>query len=136
MDHNNFNASSSTKTEEIIKEQAATQEKSCCSNDNATPAAPACCCTRHTDRSEADRKKLINRLKRIEGQIRGIIGMLENDAYCNDILIQSAAVNAAVNSFNKELLANHIRTCVAEDIRQGKEETVEELVATLQKLMK
>ena len=88
MDHNNFNASSSTKTEEIIKEQAATQEKSCCSNDNATPSAPACCCTRHTDRSEADRKKLINRLKRIEGQIRGIIGMLENDAYCNDIPIQ------------------------------------------------
>ena len=136
MDHNNFNASSSTKTEEIIKEQAAAQEKSCCSNDNATPSAPACCCTRHTDRSEADRKKLINRLKRIEGQIRGIIGMLENDAYCNDILIQSAAVNAAVNSFNKELLANHIRTCVAEDIREGKDETIDELVVTLQKLMK
>ena len=136
MDHNNFNASSSTKTEEIIKEQAATQEKSCCSNDNATPSAPACCCTRHTDRSEADRKKLINRLKRIEGQIRGIIGMLENDAYCNDILIQSAAVNAAVNSFNKELLANHIRTCVAEDIREGKDETIDELVVTLQKLMR
>ena len=136
MDHNNFNASSSTKTEEIIKEQAATQEKSCCSNDNATPSAPACSCTRHTDRSEADRKKLINRLKRIEGQIRGIIGMLENDAYCNDILIQSAAVNAAVNSFNKELLANHIRTCVARDIREGKDETIDELVATLQKLMK
>ena len=77
MDHNNFNASSSTKTEEIIKEQAATQEKSCCSNDNATPSAPACSCTKHTDRSEADRKKLINRLKRIEGQIRGIIGMLD-----------------------------------------------------------
>lgn len=136
MDHNNFNASSSTKTKEIIKEQAATQEKSCCSNDNATPSAPACCCTRHTDRSEADRKKLINRLKRIEGQIRGIIGMLENDAYCNDILIQSAAVNAAVNSFNKELLANHIHTCVARDIREGKDETIDELVATLQKLMK
>ena len=136
MDHNNFNASSSTKTEEIIKEQEATQEKSCCSNDNATPSAPACCCTKHTDRSEADRKKLINRLKRIEGQIRGIIGMLENDAYCNDILIQSAAVNAAVNSFNKELLANHIRTCVAEDIREGKDETIDELVVTLQKLMK
>ena len=136
MDHNNFNASSSTKTEEIIKEQAAIQEKSCCSSDNATPSAPACCCTRHTDRSEADRKKLINRLKRIEGQIRGIIGMLENDAYCNDILIQSAAVNAAVNSFNKELLAIHIRTCVDRDIREGKDETIDELVATLQKLMK
>ena len=91
---------------------------------------------KHTDRSEADRKKLVNRLKRIEGQIRGIIGMLENDAYCNDILIQSAAVNAAVNTFNKELLANHIRTCVARDIRAGKDETIDELVATLQKLMK
>ena len=81
----------------------------------------SCCCTKHTDRSDAERKKLINRLKRIEGQIRGIIGMLENDAYCNDILIQSAAVNAAVNAFNKELLANHIRTCVARDIREGKD---------------
>ena len=87
-----------------------------------------CCCSeKHTDRSQEER---------IEGQIRGIIGMLENDAYCNDILIQSAAVNAAVNSFNKELLANHIRTCVARDIRQGKDETIDELVATLQKLMK
>ncbi len=98
--------------------------------------ACSCCCTRHTDRSEAERRKLINRLKRIEGQIRGIIGMLENDAYCNDILIQSAAVNAAVNAFNKELLANHIRTCVARDIREGKDETIDELVTTLQKLMK
>ena len=96
----------------------------------------SCCSMKHTDRSEADRRKLVNRLKRIEGQIRGIIGMLENDAYCNDILIQSAAVNAAVNSFNKELLANHIRTCVAEDIREGKDETIDELVVTLQKLMK
>ena len=97
---------------------------------------PACCRYKHTPRSEEAKKKLINRLKRIEGQIRGIIGMLENDAYCNDILIQSAAVNAAVNSFNKELLANHIRTCVARDIREGKDETIDELVATLQKLMK
>ena len=86
--------------------------------------------------SEEERKKLINRLKRVEGQIRGIIGMLENDAYCNDILIQSAAVNAAVNAFNKELLASHIRNCVARDIRGGKDETIDELVATLQKLMK
>ena len=94
------------------------------------------CCEKHTDRSEEERRKLINRLKRVEGQIRGIIGMLENDAYCNDILIQSAAVNAAVNAFNKELLANHIRTCVARDIREGKDETIDELVATLQRLMK
>lgn len=95
-----------------------------------------CCCKKHTARSEEEKKKLINRLKRIEGQIRGIIGMMENDAYCNDILIQSAAVNAAVNAFNKELLASHIRTCVARDIREGKDETIDELVATLQKLMK
>ena len=94
-----------------------------------------CCSEKHTARSEEE-KKLINRLKRIEGQIRGIIGMMENDAYCNDILIQSAAVNAAVNAFNKELLATHIRTCVARDIREGKDETIDELVATLQKLMK
>ena len=95
-----------------------------------------CCSEKHTARSEEEKKMLINRLKRIEGQIRGIIGMLENDAYCNDILIQSAAVNAAVNAFNKELLANHIRTCGARDIREGKDETIDELVATLQKLMK
>ena len=103
--------------------------------DTQKKACP-CCCEKHTARSEEEKKKLINRLKRIEGQIRGIIGMLENDAYCNDILIQSAAVNAAVNAFNKELLANHIRTCVARDIRDGKDETIDELVATLQKLMK
>ena len=95
-----------------------------------------CCSEKHTARSEEEKKKLINRLKRIEGQIRGIIGMMENDAYCNDILIQSAAVNAAVNAFNKELLATHIRTCVARDIREGKDETIDEIVATLQKLMK
>ena len=94
------------------------------------------CCEKHTARSEEERKKLVNRLKRVEGQIRGIIRMLENDAYCNDILIQSAAVNAAVNAFNKELLAQQIRTCVARDIRQGKDETIDELVVTLQKLMK
>lgn len=94
------------------------------------------CCEKHTTRSEEERKKLINRLKRVEGQIRGIIGMLENDAYCNDILMQSAAVNAAVNAFNKELLASHIRGCVVRDIREGKDETIDELVSTLQKLMK
>ena len=87
-------------------------------------------------RSEAEYKALINRLNRIEGQIRGIKGMLEKDAYCTDILVQVSAVNAALNSFNKELLANHIKTCVAEDIRNGKDETIDDLVATLQKLMR
>ena len=94
------------------------------------------CCGKTTDRSEEERKKLIHRLNRIEGQIRGIRGMVENSDYCADILIQSAAVNAAVNAFNKELLANHIRTCVARDIREGKDDVIDELVATLQKLMK
>ena len=95
-----------------------------------------CCTHRKKKRSEEEFKKLMNRLNRIEGQIRGIKRMLEEDAYCPDILTQAAAVNAAVNSFNKELLASHIRSCVINDIREGKDETVDELVCTLQKLMK
>ena len=94
------------------------------------------CCHKKKERSKGEAKKLINRLNRIEGQVRGIKRMLEQDAYCTDILIQVSAVNAALNSFNKELLAEHIRTCVAEDIRQGKDETIDELVVTLQKLMR
>ena len=95
-----------------------------------------CCCHKKKERTEKEYKDLLNRLSRIEGQVRGIKRMVEEDAYCTDILIQVSAVNAALNSFNKVLLANHIRTCVAEDIRAGKEETIDELVATLQKLMK
>ncbi len=94
------------------------------------------CCHKAKERSEKEYKDLIHRLNRIEGQIRGIRGMVEKSAYCPEILIQVAAANAALNSFNKVLLANHIRTCVAQDIRQGKEETIDELLATLQKLMK
>ena len=94
------------------------------------------CSQRKKERSPEEYKKLIHRLNRIEGQIRGIKGMVENDAYCPDILIQSAAVNAAINAFNKELLANHIRTCVADNSRNGKDEVIDELVVTLQKLMK
>lgn len=94
------------------------------------------CSQRKKERSPEEYKKLIHRLNRIEGQIRGIKGMVENNAYCPDILIQSAAVNAAINAFNKELLANRIRTCVADDIRNGKDEAIDELVVTLQKLMK
>ena len=95
-----------------------------------------CQCHKTKKRGEDEYKKLINRLSRIEGQIRGIRRMVENDAYCTDILIQVAAVNAALNSFNKELLSNHIHTCVARDIREGKDETIDELVDTLKKLMK
>ena len=94
------------------------------------------CCGKTTDRTDEERKKLIHRLNRIEGQIRGIRKMVEQNAYCADILIQSAAVNAAVNSFNKDLIASHIRGCVARDIREGKDEVIDELVITLQKLMK
>ena len=88
------------------------------------------------ERSDKEFKDLIHRLNRIEGQVRGIKRMVEDDAYCTDILIQVSAVNSALNSFNKVLLANHIRTCVADDIRAGHEVTIDELVATLQKLMK
>lgn len=95
-----------------------------------------CCCHKTKERSEKEYKDLIHRLSRIEGQVRGIKGMLEKDAYCIDILTQVAAVNAALNSFNRVLLENHIKTCVTRDIKEGKEETVDELLSTLQKLMK
>ena len=96
-----------------------------------------CCCSEKTTiRSEKQKKALLNRLKRIEGQVRGIQTMIEENAYCNDVLMQSAAVNAAMNAFNKELLASHIRNCVVRDIREGNDEIVDELVATIQKLMK
>ena len=95
-----------------------------------------CQCHKTKQRGEDEYKSLINRLNRIEGQVRGIRRMIENNAYCTDILIQVAAANAALNAFNRELLSNHIHTCVAQDIREGKDETIDELVATLQKLMK
>lgn len=95
-----------------------------------------CECRKTKERTDEEYRSLINRLNRIEGQIRGIKGMVEKNAYCTDILIQSSAVSAAINAFNRELLANHIKTCVARDIRDGKDETIDELVATLQKLMK
>lgn len=95
-----------------------------------------CCCKKTKQRSEEEYKSLIHRLNRIEGQIRGIRGMVERSAYCPDILIQSAAVTAAMNAFNRELLSNHIRTCVVKDIQAGNEKVIDELVTTLQKLMK
>ena len=101
-----------------------------------TETSECCCCHKTKERSEKEYKDLLNRLSRIEGQVRGIKGMVEKDAYCTDILVQVAAVNAALNSFNKVLLANHIKTCVTKDIKEGREETVDELVTVLQKLMK
>ena len=96
----------------------------------------SCCCHKTKERSPEELKKLINRLNRIEGQIRGIRGMLEKDAYCPDILAQAAAANAALNAFSRELLSNHIRSCVVNDVRAGNDEIVDELLTTLQKLMR
>lgn len=108
-------------------------------NGNNNTEVKCCCCggnVKKTERAEKDKKKLVNRLSRIEGQIRGIKKMIENDPYCNDVLIQSAAVGAAINAFNRELLSNHIHSCVVRDIREGKDEVVDELMVTLQKLIK
>ena len=107
--------------------------ENCCCGEN-TLTEKNCC--RIKERSEEEHKCLINRLNRIEGQIRGIKGMLDKNAYCPDILTQVAAVNAALNAFGRELLSSHIRTCVVEDVRAGKEDTVDELLNTLQKFMK
>ena len=101
------------------------EKKECCA-----------CSEKRKERSPEEYKDLLNRLSRIEGQVRGIKAMVERGAYCPDILIQASAVNAALNSFSKVLLSNHIRTCVRNDIKEGNDEVVEELVATLQKMMK
>ena len=96
-----------------------------------------CCCSqRRKVRERTEEEALLQRLSRIEGQVRGLRDMLQKDAYCTDILVQVSAVNAALNSFSKELLATHIRTCVADGIRRGDDEVIDELVTTLQKLMK
>ena len=123
-----------------------TEKKPCCCCSTEEPAAdtvspadvpdavPSCC--RHKDRTPEEYRALANRLSRIEGQVRGIRAMLDKDVYCADILVQVAAVNAALNGFSKELLGQHIRTCVADGIRAGNDEVVDELLKTLQKLMK
>ena len=112
------------------------EKKPCCCA--AEPAekdtAPSCC--RHKDRSPEEHKALLNRLSRIEGQVRGIRGMLEKDAYCVDILVQVAAANSALNSFSKELLGQHIRTCVADDLKAGETQKLDELLQLLPRLMK
>lgn len=95
-----------------------------------------CTCEAHIHRSNEEINKLIHRLNRIEGQVRGIKKMVEQGAYCTDILVQSAAVNAAINSFNKKLLVNHINTCVVDSLKEGRIEVIEELTKTMQKLMK
>ena len=93
-------------------------------------------CCRHKHRDEAEFDALVKRLNRIEGQVRGVRGMVEKDAYCTDILIQVSAIQSALNAFSRELLANHIRTCVVEDIQNGHLEVVDDLLVTIQKLTK
>jgi DNA-binding FrmR family transcriptional regulator len=95
-----------------------------------------CSCGRTKERTAKEYRDLVNRLSRIEGQVRGIRGMVEKDAYCPDILVQVAAVNAALNSFNKVLLSSHIKTCVAEHVKSGDDSVIDELVALLPRLMK
>ena len=95
-----------------------------------------CCCHKTKHRSEEEYKALINRLSRIEGQVRGVRGMVEKEAYCTDILTQVSAIQSALNAFSRELLANHIRTCVVDGIQSGDTDVVDELVHTVEKLMK
>lgn len=95
-----------------------------------------CCCTRKKERSDEEKRALLNRLSRIEGQIRGLRAMVEKDAYCPDILTQASAASAALGGFAKTLLSEHVRTCVVEDVRQGNDETLSELLDILQKWMK
>ncbi len=109
------------------------RECGCCGESGGSAAPDG---SRKTERPEECRRKLIHRLNRIEGQIRGIRQMIENDAYCNDVLTQSAAAGAALNAFNRELIAAHLRGCVAKDLREGDESVIEELLGTLQKMMK
>jgi len=105
-------------------------------NKEVTRVNENCCGEKTKERSPEEYKSLVNRLNRIEGQIRGIRGMLDKNAYCPDILAQVAAANAALNAFSKELLSNHIRSCVVNDVRAGNDEVIDELLVTLQKLMK
>lgn len=98
------------------------------------------CCYSYNDkktiRSDENKRKLLNRLRRIEGQIKGLKNMVESDAYCTDILLQSSAASAALNAFSKELLSNHIKTCVKDDIKNGNEEVIDDLLNTLERMVK
>lgn len=104
--------------------------------ENQETTQMECCCHKSKERQPEEKKALINRLNRIEGQVIGIKKMLENNAYCPDIMIQVSAVRAALNSFNKEILSEHIKTCVKDHVHNGDDSVIDELVNTLEKLMK
>ena len=115
------------KKEDILSEEQLT--------DNTTVECP-CCSERRKKRDQSEYKDLINRLSRIEGQVRGIKRMLEEDCYCIDIMRQVSATTSALNSFNRIMMSNHLRSCVVNDLKEGNEETIEELLEALQKMMK
>lgn len=129
------NSLAENSVEEINSSEKCCSEK-CCSENSDNTNNEKGCCHKTKERTTDEQKKLMNRLSRIEGQIRGIKGMVEKDAYCTDILVQVSAVTSALNSFSRELLANHIRTCVVHDIKADKEETVDDLISTLKKILK
>ncbi len=104
--------------------------------EKKTVVCEGCACHSAKERSADEKRGLLNRLLRIEGQVRGLGGMVERDAYCVDVLTQVAAVQAALSAFGREVLEAHIRTCVAEDLKEGRDEIVDELMDTLRKLMK
>lgn len=130
----NIDLADNSLTENSVEE--INSSKKCCSENSDNTNNKKGCCHKTKERTTDEQKKLMNRLSRIEGQIRGIKGMVEKDAYCTDILVQVSAVTSALNSFSRELLANHIRTCVVHDIKADKEETVDDLISTLKKILK
>ena len=93
-------------------------------------------CAKKTERADEQKKKLLNRLSRLEGQVRGVRKMVENDAYCNDILVQTAAISAALDAFSREVLRSHLKSCVIRDIREGRDEVADELMETLERMMR
>ena len=103
-------------------------------SDMTPPCQEACCRHKHREAPEYD--ALIKRLNRIEGQVRGVRGMVEKEAYCTDILVQVSAIQSALNAFSRELLSNHIHSCVVQDIQAGKLEVVDELMTTIQRMMR
>lgn len=130
----NIDLAENSLTENSVEEINSSEK--CCSENSDNTNNEKGCCHKTKERTTDEQKKLMNRLSRIEGQIRGIKGMVEKDAYCTDILVQVSAVTSALNSFSIELLANHIRTCVVHDIKADKEETVDDLISTLKKILK